>query len=65
MRITIASVSTDSRAQNYYKTKRRRKSRVRGKTAKRRLIFSKDMRVRARARGRDMYAGGARGARIY
>lgn len=49
MRITIASVSTDSRAQNYYKTKRRRKSRVRGKTAKRRLIFSKDMRVRARA----------------
>lgn len=66
MRITIASVSTDSRAQNYYKTKRRRKSRVRGKTAKRRLIFSKDMRVRARAGyvcGRDMYAGGAQGAR--
>lgn len=58
MRITIASVSTDSRAQNYYKTKRRRKSRVRGKTAKRRLIFSKDMRVRARARyvrGRRAY----------
>lgn len=49
MRKTIASVSTYSRAQNNYKTKRRRKSRVRGKTAKRRLIFSKDMRVRARA----------------
>lgn len=63
MRITIASVPMDSRAQNYYKTKRRRKSRVRGKTAKRRLIFCKDMRVRAR--GRDMYAGGAQGARIY
>lgn len=43
MRITIASVSTDSRAQNYYKTKRRRKSRIRGKAAKRRYIFSKDM----------------------
>lgn len=56
MRITIAYVPTDSRAQNYYKTKRRRKSRVRGKTAKRRLIFSKDMRVRARA---DMCASGA------
>lgn len=58
MRITIAYVPTDSRAQNYYKTKRRRKSRVRGKTAKRRLIFSKDMRVRARAgyvRGRRAY----------
>lgn len=61
MRITIASVSTDSRAQKYYKTKRRRKSRVRGKTAKRRLIFSKDMRVRARAR----YVRGRRAGRAY
>lgn len=61
MRITIASVSTDSRAQNYYKTKRRRKSRVRGKTAKRRLIFSKDMRVRARAG----YVRGRRAGRAY
>lgn len=42
MRITIASVPTDSRAQNYYKTKRRRKSRIRGKAAKRKHIFSKD-----------------------
>lgn len=62
MRITIASVPTDSWAQNYYKTKRRRKSRIRGKAAKRRYIFSKDM---ACVRGRDMYAGGAQGARIY
>lgn len=61
MRITIASVSTDSRAQNYYKTKRRRKSRVRGRTAKRRLIFSKDMRVRARA----TYVRGRRAGRAY
>lgn len=61
MRITIAYVPTDSRAQNYYKTKRRRKSRVRGKTAKRRLIFSKDMRVRARAG----YIRGRRAGRAY
>lgn len=43
MRITIASVPTDSWAQNYYKTKRRRKSRIRGAAAKRRHIFSKDI----------------------
>lgn len=61
MRITIASVPTDSRAQNYYKTKRRRKSRIRRVAAKRRLIFSKDMRVRARAG----YVRGRRAGRAY
>ena len=41
MRITIASVPTDSRAQKYYKTKRRRKSRIRGAAAKEELFFIK------------------------
>lgn len=63
MRITIASVPTDFRAQNYYKTKRRRKSRIRGAAAKRRHIFSKDM--ACACAGGHMYAGGAQGARIY
>lgn len=68
MRITIASVPTDSWAQKYYKTKRRRKSRIRGKATKRRLIFSKDM--ACACAGGHVYAGGicvraARGARVF
>ena len=59
MRITIASVPTDSRAQNYYKTKRRRKSRIRGAAAKRRHIFSKDI---ACACAGGIYTRAARGS---
>lgn len=62
MRITIASVPTDSRAQNYYKTKRRRKSRIRGAAAKRRHIFSKDM---ACACAGGICTRAARGARVF
>ena len=62
MRITIASVPTDSRAQNYYKTKRRRKSRIRGAAAKRRHIFSKDM---ACACAGEICTRAARGARVF
>lgn len=62
MRITIASVPTDSWAQNYYKTKRRRKSRIRGKAAKRKYIFSKDM---ACACAGGICTRVARGARVF
>ena len=62
MRITIASVPTDSWAQKYYKTKRRRKSRIRGKAAKRRYIFSKDM---ACACAGGICTRAARGARVF
>lgn len=62
MRITIASVPTDSWAQNYYKTKRRRKSRIRGAAAKRRHIFSKDI---ACACAGGIYTRAARGARVF
>ena len=64
MRITIASVPTDSRAQNYYKTKRRRKSRIRGKAAKRKYIFSKNMAC-ACAGGIYTRTRAARGARVF
>lgn len=63
MRITIASVPTDSRAQNYYKTKRRRKSRIRGKAAKRKHIFSKDK--ACACAGGICARGGARGTRVF